>query len=206
MQGLDLIIFDCDGVLVDSEIVAARVEARLLSAAGFDITPEEIAERYAGLNFQDILLRIESETGTPFQASLIDKAEKMVDERLDKEVKAVDGALAAIDAVGTRTCICSNSSSDRLPVKHGRIYNMRFDVVHIYCFLDFPGLRSIGNIAIGKQHNRRNMLQSDFRRSICHGKAIGRRLGRNHYHRAFAISTIKSLHQIRLFGFCWQTS
>ena len=114
MQGLDLIIFDCDGVLVDSEIVAARVEARLLSAAGFEITPEEIAERYAGLNFQDILLRIESETGTPFQASLIDKAEKMVDERLDREVKAVDGALAAIDAVGTRTCICSNSSSDRL--------------------------------------------------------------------------------------------
>ena len=114
MQGLDLIIFDCDGVLVDSEIVAARVEARLLSAAGFEITPEEIAERYAGLNFQDILLRIESETGTPFQASLIDKAEKMVDERLDREVKAVDGALAAIDAVGVRTCICSNSSSDRL--------------------------------------------------------------------------------------------
>ncbi len=35
----DLIIFDCDGVLVDSEIIAARVEAELLTAAGYEISP-----------------------------------------------------------------------------------------------------------------------------------------------------------------------
>ena len=44
---IDLVIFDCDGVLVDSEIIAARVEAELLTAAGFEISPEEIAETYA---------------------------------------------------------------------------------------------------------------------------------------------------------------
>ena len=88
MQGLDLIIFDCDGVLVDSEIVAARVEARLLSAAGFEITPEEIAERYAGLNFQDILLRIESETGTPFEASLTVPPAKCASQILRLELAA----------------------------------------------------------------------------------------------------------------------
>ena len=47
MSTIDLVIFDCDGVLVDSEIVAARVEAEMLSAAGFDIAPEELARRYA---------------------------------------------------------------------------------------------------------------------------------------------------------------
>ena len=40
----DLVIFDCDGVLVDSEIIAARVEAELLTAAGFEITAEELSE------------------------------------------------------------------------------------------------------------------------------------------------------------------
>ena len=38
----DLVIFDCDGVLVDSEIIAARVEAELLTQAGYEITAEEI--------------------------------------------------------------------------------------------------------------------------------------------------------------------
>src|SRR5690606_18512306 len=75
MDKPDLIIFDCDGVLVDSEIIAARVEAELLTAAGFEITPEELARTYAGLTFKDILLRIEEISGLPFQATLIDKAE-----------------------------------------------------------------------------------------------------------------------------------
>ena len=39
----DLVIFDCDGVLVDSEVIAARVEAELLTQAGFEITPQEIS-------------------------------------------------------------------------------------------------------------------------------------------------------------------
>jgi beta-phosphoglucomutase-like phosphatase (HAD superfamily) len=40
----ELVIFDCDGVLVDSEIVAARVEAEMLTAAGYAITAEELAQ------------------------------------------------------------------------------------------------------------------------------------------------------------------
>ncbi|RUT91989.1 HAD family hydrolase, partial [Mesorhizobium sp. USDA-HM6] len=50
----DLVIFDCDGVLVDSEILAARVEAELLTQAGYEISAEEIFETYAGLTFKDI--------------------------------------------------------------------------------------------------------------------------------------------------------
>ena len=52
MSQPDLVIFDCDGVLVDSEIIAASVEAELLTAAGFPITGEEISELYAGLTFR----------------------------------------------------------------------------------------------------------------------------------------------------------
>ena len=56
---LDHLICDCDGVLVDSEIIAARVEAELLTQAGYEITAEELSELYAGLTFKDIMLRIE---------------------------------------------------------------------------------------------------------------------------------------------------
>ena len=102
----DLVIFDCDGVLADSEIIAARVEAQLLGAAGFEITPEELAQNYAGLTFKDILLRIEQETGQPFQATLIEEAERQVDKRLAREVRAIEGAPEAVLSVKGPRCIC----------------------------------------------------------------------------------------------------
>jgi beta-phosphoglucomutase-like phosphatase (HAD superfamily) len=69
MPSPELVIFDCDGVLVDSEIIAARAEAEMLAKAGFEITPEDLARDYAGLTFRDILLRIEKEEGRTFQAN-----------------------------------------------------------------------------------------------------------------------------------------
>jgi len=114
MSALDLIIFDCDGVLVDSEIVAARVEAELLRKAGHEISAEELAERYAGLTFRDILLTIEREAQILFQASLIETAETKIDERLRKEVKAIDGAAQAVASIPYKKCICSNSSTTRI--------------------------------------------------------------------------------------------
>ena len=71
----ELVIFDLDGTLVDSEIIAARVEADLLTEAGFPITGEELSVRYAGLTFKDIMLRIEEEAQFPLKATLIGEAE-----------------------------------------------------------------------------------------------------------------------------------
>lgn len=110
----DLVIFDCDGVLVDSEIIAARIEAQLLTAAGFEISPEEITESYAGLTFKDIMLRIEEVAGIPLQASLMDEADALIDKRLAAELRAIDGVHEAVMSVTTKRCICSNSSPERL--------------------------------------------------------------------------------------------
>ncbi len=110
----DLVIFDCDGVLVDSEIIAASAEAELLTAAGYPITGEEISELYAGLTFSDIMLRIEKAAAIPFQASLIDQAEKLVDRKLKAQVRAIEGAHDAVASATVKRCVCSNSSSERL--------------------------------------------------------------------------------------------
>jgi HAD superfamily hydrolase (TIGR01509 family) len=110
----DLVIFDFDGTLVDSEIIAARVEAGLITRSGFPITGEEISGRYAGLTFKDIMLRIEEESRIPFKASLIDEAEELVDRRLRAEVRLIEGAKAAVAMVDTQKCICSNSRTERI--------------------------------------------------------------------------------------------
>jgi HAD superfamily hydrolase (TIGR01509 family) len=114
MTSPDLVIFDCDGVLVDSEIVAARVEADLLTEAGYPISAAEIAETYAGLTFRDIMLRIEEKANIPFQVSLIGQAEALVSRKLASDVRAIEGAHEAAASVTGKKCICSNSTSERI--------------------------------------------------------------------------------------------
>jgi HAD superfamily hydrolase (TIGR01509 family) len=120
MAGFELIIFDCDGVLVDSEIIAAEVESGLLREAGYEISVEEMSERFAGLTWKDILFEIEREAGIPLSASLLEAPEKVLDKRLASEVRAIDGALQAIARIPGRRCVCSNSSSHRLAAMLGR--------------------------------------------------------------------------------------
>jgi HAD superfamily hydrolase (TIGR01509 family) len=114
LDGFDLIIFDCDGVLVDSEIIAAEVESRLLTEAGYPIDALELAERFAGLTWKDILLAVEREASIPLQASLLTRSEGLLDERLGRSVKGIEGAAAAIARIDLPRCICSNSSDKRL--------------------------------------------------------------------------------------------
>ena len=115
MPEIDLMIFDCDGVLVDSEVLAARIDAELISAAGYAISAEQVSERYAGLTFQQILFEIEKLSSVPMSASMMSRADAMIDKAL-KTVKMIDGAPAAIAAFGAKTCICSNSTSARLEI------------------------------------------------------------------------------------------
>jgi len=134
----DLIIFDCDGVLVDSEIVAARVEAELVSAAGYEITAEEISEAYAGLTFKDMLIRIEEKAAIPFQVSLIDQAEDLIDRRLAAEVRAIEGVHEAAASVAGHKCICSNSRTGRIELMLEKTRLMPYFAGRIFSSLETP--------------------------------------------------------------------
>ncbi|MFC0245175.1 HAD family hydrolase [Falsochrobactrum ovis] len=127
-----LIIFDCDGVLVDSEVIAAEVDSVLLTEAGYPISAEEVGERFAGLTWQDILLTVEREAGIPISASLLDKSEKILDERLKNEVQAVEDIAETVSALNLPKCICSNSSSARLELMLKRVELYDLFAPHIF--------------------------------------------------------------------------
>ncbi|TPM35034.1 HAD family phosphatase [Mesorhizobium sp. B2-3-4] len=134
----DLVIFDCDGVLVDSEIVAARVEAELITLAGYEISAEEIAETYAGLTFKDILMRIEEKSKIPFQVSLIDRAEDLVDRKLRSDVRAIEGVREAVASVTAQRCICSNSRSERIEFMLEKVHLLPFFAGRIFSAMETP--------------------------------------------------------------------
>ncbi|MDR6815489.1 HAD superfamily hydrolase (TIGR01509 family) [Neorhizobium sp. 2083] len=136
MSSFDLIIFDCDGVLVDSEIIAAQVESRLLTEAGYPISVEEMGERFAGMTWKNILLEVEKEANIPLSASLIDKSETLLDARLGRDVKIIDGVKFALARLTTQRCICSNSSSHRIDMMLEKVGLKPYFAPHIYSAKD----------------------------------------------------------------------
>ena len=136
MNGFDLIIFDCDGVLVDSEIIAAEVESGLLTEAGYPIGAEEMGERFAGMTWHNILLAIEREASIPLSASLLDKSEKLLDARLARDVEIIEGVKAMLSRLRKPYCICSNSASHRLDMMLGMVGLREVFTPHIYSAKD----------------------------------------------------------------------
>ncbi|THV23114.1 HAD family hydrolase [Peteryoungia ipomoeae] len=136
MNGFDLILFDCDGVLVDSEIIAAKVESKLLTEAGYPISVEEMGERFAGMTWKNILLSIEQEVDIPLSASLIDKSEQLLDQRLAREVKIIEGVAFALARLDAPRCICSNSSAHRLDMMLTKVGLKQAFAPHIYSAKD----------------------------------------------------------------------
>ena len=111
-----LIIFDCDGVLIDSEILAARVDCELLREIGYEITPEDLTHRFAGFTTERIFELIGEEIGRKVPDELIRRAEVETDRRLGKEVEPIAGVHEMLDLLEDPRCICSNSRSERLRI------------------------------------------------------------------------------------------
>lgn len=139
MSKPQLILFDCDGVLVDSEYIAAQVGSELLTDAGYPISPEEIAERFAGLTWPNILMEVEREASMPISATLIDKSRKIMKERIQKELLTVDSIEEIASQISYPKAICSNSTSGSLELMLKRSSLYETFAPHIF------SAREVGN-------------------------------------------------------------
>ena len=100
-----LFMFDCDGVLVDSEIIASKVDADLLTEIGYEITAEEVKRRFAGLTARSIGAIVEGELGRKLPEDFFESAKAEIDRRLATELKPVAGVERSVGAAtpGART-------------------------------------------------------------------------------------------------------
>lgn len=133
---IDLVIFDCDGVLVDSEILGVQIEVELLRQHGYDIDVGTMSARFSGMTWKDILRTVEAESGLPLMASLLGKAEAIMDERLPVEVLAIEGTAAVLAALPYRHCVCSNTKQSRLNAMLRKVGLHSFFAPHIYSAKD----------------------------------------------------------------------
>lgn len=112
-----LIIFDCDGVLVDSEWLAAEVFAEQLAGERIALTAAECQQKFKGLTLSACLLAIEQEFGQRLPRSFLDELRTATATRFAHSLKPVDGVeqvLAWLEAKGAAKCVASNGGSEKI--------------------------------------------------------------------------------------------
>ena len=123
-QPLRLVIFDCDGVLVDSEGPSNRVVAEEITALGWPMTTQESCALFIGRRLSDIPAVVEPHIGRPVPPGWVDSLRDRMIAVLNSEVEAMPGAhdaLRATTALGLPYRIASNSSHEEMAVKFKRV-------------------------------------------------------------------------------------
>jgi len=108
------ILFDCDGVLVDSEIIAAQVLLRLLKPFGYERSVKRFMQRYAGMKDHDILASISEGHQIVFPAHFSHQLEVAIDDSLGVELQAISGVQQALQGIGLPKAVVSNSQLERV--------------------------------------------------------------------------------------------
>jgi HAD superfamily hydrolase (TIGR01509 family) len=110
----DLVVFDCDGVLVDSEVLVVDVEAALLSEAGFELTASDIIERFVGLSYATMMAAIGAEFGRPVPGELSQRVQQAAMARLARDLQAVPGMDGLLNGLERPRCVASSSDLERI--------------------------------------------------------------------------------------------
>jgi HAD superfamily hydrolase (TIGR01509 family) len=112
-----LVIFDCDGVLVDSERLSIRVDKVFLDRLGWPMDEAEIVERFVGRSDADMRAEIEAHLGAPIPPDVDAEFDRVYRETFEAELQPVDGIVEALDAVvsaGTPICVASSGGHAKI--------------------------------------------------------------------------------------------
>ncbi len=115
------IIFDCDGVLVDSEVLAHEIEARVLSGIGLHYDPHEFKARFMGMSDAAFRAALEADGQARLGRSILAEIQGPMDAQykhaIDTRLTAVAGAVDAVRAVTHVKAVASSSQTAALEKK-----------------------------------------------------------------------------------------
>src|SRR5919112_4105702 len=135
-----LIIFDCDGVLVDSEVIDARIRSECFQAEGFPITAQELAD-HSGISRAGLIELAESRFGRPLPEGFMETTRAKIMSAFIDELQAIEGVSELLRSLTIPTCVASNSYPDR--VRHS------LEVTGLWKFFD-PYVFSAAMVERGK--------------------------------------------------------
>lgn len=111
---IELVIFDCDGVLVDSERLALRINVALGAELGWPMSEREIVNRFLGRSHASVWELLAARLGPRVADRWEERYARLLDEAIDAELTEVDGVSEALAAIGTPNCIASSGSHAKM--------------------------------------------------------------------------------------------
>lgn len=142
MQKFELIVFDCDGVLVDSERIANEVFAKILNEeCGFALTLEDMFDQFVGRSLSQCMEIVERRLGKAPPPGLEERYNKEINQALQESVVAVNGVESVLDEIDIPYCVASGGSYEKMHTTLGKTDLMRY----------FDGrLNSVSDVKRGK--------------------------------------------------------
>jgi HAD superfamily hydrolase (TIGR01509 family) len=116
----DLIIFDCDGVLVDSEVISCRAHADVLTRNGYSISHEQVFDRFLGRSTRQATLEIEAELGRSLPEDFDAQLKSELFKSFAATLRAVPHIEQALAAISQPVCVASSGSHERMRASLGR--------------------------------------------------------------------------------------
>jgi len=147
VDGLQLVIFDCDGVLVESEAISNGVLAELLSTEGLPTTLAEARRDYQGLLLGEVVRSAEAKLGRSLPAGWLAGYESQRSDAFQRELQAVAGAAEAVErvsAAGVRVCVASQGKLEKT--------RLSLELTGLRHLFPDPALFSAASVARGKPH------------------------------------------------------
>ncbi len=113
-QPIELVIFDCDGVLVDSERLAVRIDALVLARMGWPLSESEIIERFVGRSDAYMREEVGKHIGRELAEDWDAEFSGLYRETFENELRPVDGIVDALDELSLPTCVASSGSHRKM--------------------------------------------------------------------------------------------
>lgn len=140
---IDAIIFDCDGVLIDSEALLEKVDLAYLEHIGIPFTPEEYHDRFTGSTYADNL-RVISERhmevhGRPVHDTVAEDLSRLRVEMLENELTAIEGVVDFLEVLSLKKAVASNTTQNEwLERKLERAGLRHYFDLHVYAAENVP--------------------------------------------------------------------
>jgi len=125
-------IFDCDGVLVDSEVLVAGIEAELLGEFGVPMTARDVAEAFVGLSDADMHRLIEERWGIELPPEFALEKVRRIDRSILVELNPVPGIGALLESLRGARCVASSSRPERIHASLSRTGLARYFEPHVF--------------------------------------------------------------------------
>jgi HAD superfamily hydrolase (TIGR01509 family) len=117
--GPDLIIFDCDGVLVDSEVISCSVHAEVLTRNGYPITSEQVFDRFLGRSARQAVIEVEAELGRRLPDDFDAQLKGQIYSTFRESLAPTPHIHEALAAITQPVCVASSGSHERMRISLG---------------------------------------------------------------------------------------